>query len=384
MFRRKVMPSRRVIRFFATIFLAIASLGHFAKAQQSAVQASTGGSPTIQAETRLVVVDSVVTDKKGNYVRDLTVKDFKVWEDNKEQSIKNFSFEEDSASPDKAEKRYLVLFFDNSTMDFGDQMGARQAAAKFIDANASPNRLIAIVDFGGTVRVAQNFTADAARLKQVVAGLKTSAVSPNAPPVEVASLGTPLATPPMGAAPLGMPYLGNAEADFGARSVLLALRSLAKSLGTVPGRKTLVLLTSGFSITPELQSELTAVISTCNRYNVAVYPVDVRGLVASTPSGPQSLLRSPSHPGSGQLKSATLTYTGNLTALYPFKLAYFDPGQRGGTGGGGGGGGGGHGGTGGGTGGGGGGGHGGTGGGGHGGHGGTGGGTSGGGSRTGG
>ena len=151
-------------------------------------------------------------------------------------------------------------------------MRAREAAGKFIDANAAPNRLIAVVDFGGTVRIAQNFTADAARLKQVVAGLKTSAVSPNAPPVEVASLGAPLATSPVGAAPLGMPSLGNAEADFGARSIMLALRSLAKSLGTVPGRKTLVLLTSGFSITPELQSELTAVISTCNRYNVAVYP----------------------------------------------------------------------------------------------------------------
>ena len=135
-------------------------------------------------------VDTVVTDKKGNYIRDLTIKDFKVWEDNKEQPIKNFSFEEGNASG-KEQKQYLVLFFDNSTMDMGDQMRAREAAGKFIDANAAPNRLIAVVDFGGTVRIAQNFTADAARLKQVVAGLKTSAVSPNAPPVEVASLGAP-------------------------------------------------------------------------------------------------------------------------------------------------------------------------------------------------
>jgi len=122
----------------------------------------------------------------------------------------------------------------------------------------------------------QNFTADAARLKQVVAGLKTSAVTPNAPSLEVASLGPS----PIGAPSFGMPQLSNAEADFGARSVMLALRSLAKSLGSVPGRKTLVMLTSGFPITPEIQSELTAVISVCNRYNVAIYPLDVRGLVA--------------------------------------------------------------------------------------------------------
>jgi VWFA-related protein len=304
-----------------------------ASAQQPAAQAPASDTATIHAETRLVLVDTVVTDKKGNYIRDLTIKDFKVWEDNKEQAIKSFSLEDDNAAPEKAQKHYLVLFFDNSTMDVGDQMQARQAAAKFIDANAAPNRLIAVVDFGGTIKISQNFTADATRLKQVVAGTKTSSVSPNAAPVEVASL-----APPVGGTSFGMPYLGNAEADFGAHSVMLALRSLAKSLGTVPGRKTLVFLTSGFPLTPERQSELTAVIDVCNRNNVAVYPLDVRGLVAGGIASPQSVLRIPSHPGSGQFASATLTYAGNENPLYPLKLAYFDPAQHGGSGGGGGGG----------------------------------------------
>ena len=332
------MPFRGVTFLIGTICIAVcqvAILAGLAQAQQPAAEGPAGDTTTIHKETRLVLVDTVVTDKKGNYVRDLAAKDFKVWEDNKEQPIKSFSFEEDTASPDKGQKRYLVLFFDNSTMDTGDQMRARQAAAQFIDASAAPNHLIAVVDFGGTVHIAQNFTADAARLKEVVAGLKTSAVSPNAAPVEVASL----STPPISASSFGMPYLGNAEADFGARNVMLALRSLAKSLGTVPGRKTLVLLTAGFSITPELQSELTAVISTCNRYNVAIYPLDVRGLVAGTITPPQSRMRSPSrlspsYSGRSQLESATLTYAGTGNVLYPLKLAYFDPGQHGGTGGG--------------------------------------------------
>jgi VWFA-related protein len=331
------MHSRRMATVTEAIGIVICGLALFApvvQAQQPVTEASAGDT-TIRKETRLVLVDTVVTDKKGAYIRDLTVKDFKVWEDNKEQPIKSFSFEEEAASPDKAQNRYLVLFFDNSTMDMSDQVRARQAAAQFIDANAAPNHLIAVVDFGGTVRIAQNFTADANKLKQVVAGLKTSAVSPNAPPVQVASLGTS----PIGGSTLGVPSLGNAEADFGARSVLLALRSLAKSLGTVPGRKTLVMLTSGFPVTPEIQSELTAVIAVCNRYNVAVYPLDVRGLVgpgsASSPQG--ALMPPPGHPVGGQLSSATLTYTGTGNALYALKLAYFDP-QHGGTGGGGGGG----------------------------------------------
>ena len=53
--------------------------------------------------------------------------------------------------PSNPQKHYLVLFFDNSTMDFGSQARARQAAAKFIDTNGGPNRLMAIVNFGGAL-----------------------------------------------------------------------------------------------------------------------------------------------------------------------------------------------------------------------------------------
>src|ERR1700680_282104 len=143
------MQSRRAILAIGTICIAICPFARVARAQQPDPEAPAGGATTIRKETRLVLVDTVVTDKKGNYIRDLTAKDFRVWEDNKEQPIKSFSFEKDTASPDKAQPRYLVLFFDNSTMDMSDQIRARQAAAKFIDANAAPNRLIAVVDFGG-------------------------------------------------------------------------------------------------------------------------------------------------------------------------------------------------------------------------------------------
>jgi VWFA-related protein len=303
-----------------------------------------------KAQTKLVLVDSIVTDKKGNYIRDLTQKNFRVWEDNKEQEVKSFSYESANASPNNLMKRYLVLFFDNSTMEFGDQAAARQAATKFIDDNAGPNRQMAIVDFGGTLRITQNFTADAERLKKVVAGTKFATVSPNG---EVASLGAP--------------PLMSAEADFGARSMLWAVRDLAKSLAAVPGRKSLVLLTAGFPLTPERQSELSAVIDACNKANVAVYPIDVRGLVAPTVGGrvPAAQFVNPVMPQPAHLVTATFN-----TGSTPHLIFVQRPGGGGGGGHGGGGGtGGGHGG-GGGTGGGG---HGGTGGGGHGGTGGTGG-----------
>src|ERR1700723_2851256 len=233
------MRSRRLALLIVTICVAscwallrLGSDRDVAHAWQS-TQDDTGNPAVCHAETRLVLVDTVVTDKKGNYVRDLAQKDFKVWEDGKEQPVSSFSFEESTGISD-ARPRYMVLFFDNSTMNMGDQAQARAAAAKFIDVNAGPDRLIAIAEFGGTVHISQNFTADAGRLKQVVMGLKTSTVSPNG---DSSATVASIAPPSIG------PSLSNAEADFGVRSVLLALRSLAKSMSSIPGRKTLVMLT---------------------------------------------------------------------------------------------------------------------------------------------
>jgi VWFA-related protein len=221
--------------------------------------------PLIRTEKKLVLVDVVVTDKKGDYVHGLTAKDFRVWEDKDEQNIETFSAESGPASPTANRKHYLVLFFDNSTMGFAEQTQARRAALRFLDKNTAPNRLIAVVNFGGSLRIAQNFTTDADRLKQVVSGVKFSNVNSNGDA-------------------MGGPALSKAEMDFGARTVLLGLRSLAKSLSTVPGRKTLIFLSAGFNLDSELRSELTAVIDVCNKANVAVYPIDVRGLVTGVPS----------------------------------------------------------------------------------------------------
>jgi len=233
-------------------------------------------SVVIRKESRLVLVDTVVTDKKGNYVRDLKQSDFKVYEDNKEQAISTFSTGSDPAIQASGQKRYLILFFDNSTMQMPDQIQARNAANQFIAANANGDHLMAVVDFGGALRIVQNFTANADLLKSAVAGVKSSSVNPNANVPDVQ---------PVTVASIGLSSLSNAEADFGARSVLLAVRSLAKNLRTVPGRKMLVLFSGGFALNPENQSELTATIDACNKSNVAIYALDARGLVGGLPGG---------------------------------------------------------------------------------------------------
>ncbi len=251
------MISRRSF-WTAILVLLIAVCGgsRVAPAQQPNEQPANVATTTIRAETRLVLVDVIVTDKKGAYIHDLEQRDFKVWEDDKEQTIKTFSFEH-GAAPSEPTKRNLVLFFDDDSMNPPDQARARAAAAKFIDMNAAHGRYFAVIDYAGTMRVTQNFTDDTARLKQVVGEAKLSTANLNAS--------------------LGSPVFASYDA-YTNRNVLLALRSVARSMGTLPGRKSLVWLTSGMAMTPDIQAEMTALISVCNRSNVAVYPLDVRGL----------------------------------------------------------------------------------------------------------
>jgi VWFA-related protein len=344
------MKSRRIIdRLSVAVFLCALLVGCqtfgspcLARAQDApspaappaeaepTVQKQQNG-PAVRSETRLVRVDVIVTDKKGNYIHDLSAKDFKVYDDNKQQEVANFSFGADPNSPGAGERRYTVLFFDDASMDSSDQPRARAAAVKFIDANVAPGRALAVVEFTGALRITQNFTTDADKLKQVVSGIKNSSITTN-----------PLPPTAINTAPgLSGPSLNSAENNFGAYSVLLSIRILAKNLASVTGRKSLVLFTAGFPLTPERDSELTATIDACNKANVAIYPLDVRGLVAMN----QMNQRKPGDHAPGKLEAA-LGSSNSGGASAGMKLASFHPSsdldadpQHGGGGGGGGGGG---------------------------------------------
>ena len=241
---------------YLVLAIALAASAQQPTPAQPQTSQTPPGTPVIKSQVRVVLLDSVVTDKKGNYIRDLTAKDFKVWEDNKEQQITSFSRADDPAAPDYSEKKYMVLFFDTSVRDFLNQVMVRQEAEKFIDANVASNRQIAVVDFGSALRVTQNFTSDAARLKKAVEDLSGSS---------------------------SIPMSGMNELDA-VHALRFALTALARSLSTVPGRKTLVMFSRGFplppNIAPDLLSEVQAAIEECNKANVAIYPIDQRALIA--------------------------------------------------------------------------------------------------------
>jgi VWFA-related protein len=217
----------------------------------------------IQTETRVVLVDAIVTARKGAYLRDLTAKDFRVWEDNREQVLKSATFELARTSP-----AALVLFFDQASMDVTDQATVRQAAASFIDAQAGPNRKMAVVTFDGSLRIRQNFADNALRLKDALPQPSASGVANP----EIGTVLPPVETP-----------LGNQ----GARNMIAALVSLGENLGALPGRKIVVLFTGRLLSSASQRFAMAEAIEACNRSDVAIYPIDVRPVFIQTQPEPE-------------------------------------------------------------------------------------------------
>ena len=238
--------------------VVVSSIGIAARAQPN---------PVIQTEARVVLVDAIVIAKNGTYVRDLTAKDFRVWQDNREQAIKSFSLE---ASSSAAQPRSLVLFFDEAGMEIPDQIVVRQAASGFIDAETGPNRRMAVVTYNGTLRVAQTFTENAGRLKEALPSPESNSTQPENP-----SARRQAATP-----------VNTARGELGARYMLKALQSLCATLEPLPGRKIAVLFSASLPSTSMQRSEARDLVETCNRSDVAIYPADVRPVSAQLDSDP--------------------------------------------------------------------------------------------------
>ncbi len=212
----------------------------------------------IQTETRLVIVDTIVTGKHNERIADLTKRDFHVWEDGKEQPLQTFSFEGMSgpSGPAASEPQRLILFFDNQSMKPADQVRARRAAANFIDAHLDANRLMAVVDFDGSLRVARNFTDNAGRLKDAINGTHYAGITAGG--TLAASAGTAASI-----------------ADLNTRGLMGVIGNLARNLSAVPGRKIIVVLSAGLPASADANREVEAAVQACNRSNTGVYAIDL-------------------------------------------------------------------------------------------------------------
>ena len=133
--------------------------------QAPAAQAPAGPqSPTFKVQVDYVEVDVLVTDARGNYVRDLKKEDFQVFEDGKPQAVTNFAlvdipieraerplFAKQAVEPDVRtnerpfEGRIYVMVLDQAHTLPQNTNLVRRAAQKFIDEKLGANDLMAVV-----------------------------------------------------------------------------------------------------------------------------------------------------------------------------------------------------------------------------------------------
>ena len=237
---------------------------------------------TIRANTRLVLVDVVVRDKKGQPVTGLKAEDFTVEENGKKQKISVFvppgiasrtaaaptpagifSNHPEDVSPAGIP---TVLLLDAANSPFKDQAYGRSQMLKYVLEQGQPSRPMAVVTLTDRLRVLQQFTSDPQVLLTAIKNFKPQEqlLRPGAPPAEShGAFGSP-GTAGGNAAAAGVAMASQAVQDFADAQVTFdlerrtlitidAMRALSRMLGGLPGRKNVVWLTANlpFDLVPE-------------------------------------------------------------------------------------------------------------------------------------
>jgi VWFA-related protein len=251
--------------------------------------------PTFRAGTKLVEVD-VIARSKGAPATGLTKDDFTLFDNGKPRKIAFFSLQSGRvAAPPGADAAPLpagvvsnrsepeghpagntsVVFLDQRNTPQPDQAFAMQRIAKFI-ATRGPRDRTGIYTFGrgGSLKVVQEITSDTELLSRAAASLKAQDPSYLSPDVS-------------GLEGNG----GHAAEEFTALLMIpgeidtrQVLEQVARHLANVPGRKSLIWISTGFPLhwnyldfTPDMLEAARKL----NDAGVALYAVDPRGVAGA-------------------------------------------------------------------------------------------------------
>ena len=292
---------------------------------------------TIRIATELVQIEVIVTDKVGKPMRDLKREDFELKEDGKPQDVSYFSVGTattparwivteakakakdapptpvtpvlESRAAQNQSGRYIVLTIDDLHLSFGNLVYARQALTKFVDEQITNDDQVALITTSGQLGLHQQFTNNREILKRAINRLAFAErrVSTNSSDV-------PRLTPYqaelienndrealalaindiMTKMPGTTRQMADSQARGSARMVVAentsitkatlgTLENIIRSLRTLPGRKTMVMLSDGFLLGGFSQGatyDVRQITDAATRAGVVIYALDTRGLIA--------------------------------------------------------------------------------------------------------
>jgi len=299
-------------RSAALCLLAVAIASSIATARHREGTAAAQKLPKLKVATRLVEINVVVDDKSGNPVSGLTQKDFSLFDGGHQQTISLFMPATDKVLPSPplamppdtytnllaahggVPPSTTIILLDGLNTALSDQSYARAQVLKFL-SQIQPQDHVALYALGIKLTILQDFTTDASNLIAALSRYKNDTASTirspdirliqNAPAgIDVAQLNAAITFANQDSARI---FQGNRV-----EMTLAALNAIALHAQGLPGRKNLIWLSGNFPVcfcfhdqNPLLndnelyyknQVEQTAQLFA--NANVAIYPVDARGL----------------------------------------------------------------------------------------------------------
>jgi len=300
----------------------------FGQANQPAP--NSGPESTLRVNSRAVLVDVLVTDKKGAAVKGLPQSAFSVKEQGKLQAITFFEEHQGiepveqetialppnvfSNHPDEQQPPSVtVLLLDALNAPVEDQSFVHQQALQFLKS-ARPGSRMAIFTMSSGLHFVQGFTEDPAVLIAALNSKKGNGVeqssnlttateanagqglvnmmsetTPTQPTPNGSSPTVPAASPSMIAGLQGFLHeMANAEWSDREYRTLTNLQQLARFLGAFPGRKNLIWFSTSFPASvfamtePRFEGDVKKTVNLLTAARVALYPVDGRGVSEHT------------------------------------------------------------------------------------------------------
>lgn len=286
----------------------------------------------------LVLVDAIVVDKHDRPVLNLSPHDFTIFEDDVPQTLESFRIvSPQSSTPPNTpnnfqngtvedseikaglpagkfveERQYMVLLLDYASTELENQIYIRAAAKRYFEEHMVPSMDVAVVRVGLGIKLLQDFTdkpemivaaldhqdpagssyaAERRDLQRKIEGARQEENSLQNDITAIAS-GSNSADPRAGSRTsqlssllgeavrqekLAFAYQSFANQQQ-SRPILEAIRAIADSVKSLPGRKSLVLISRGFSIPEPLENLLYDTTNAANRAHLAIYALDSGGL----------------------------------------------------------------------------------------------------------
>jgi VWFA-related protein len=284
------------------------------------------GKIEFRSQTILVQVPVVVTDKYGSHMRGLKREDFRIFENGKEQKVSTFEeivstnaqFPVAAAKPgefsnltlsEQQPRTVTVIALDTVNTPFLDQYTGRRELVKYLAESLDSGQVLALMIITSHgLKIVQGLTGDSTKLLEVLK--KVSGETPamqnigidaqaeanagDMSPISMSSFGSDPAAAMDAFIEHGDAIYSQFQQQNAIETTMNAFLGIAWSLSGVPGRKSLIWATGGFPFTISspaavpggyLSTLYERTMEALTAAQISVYPVDVRGLVSTSPLG---------------------------------------------------------------------------------------------------